>query len=184
MVSARRYQGRQWGSPSVDGNKIDAIFARGADESSYEFLVFNYNADPEYRQTESLKISMKLSVPPGTKFEVRSSLYVGNRNSFQQFVADHPKAGRWETEGGWVKDGYRKAGQLDFIMNDEGVRVSEKKSRDYVKFNELKWSKWHPGTTKLSGSQGNSIVAITAPLPSFSFHAYSVRIKGATTSNR
>lgn len=177
MVGNRRFSHQKIGTPNIDGNRIDAIFSAGANDGSYSLLAFNYNTDPKYQSPESVDISMTLPVTPGTNYEIRSTLYDQTRNSFQQFVRDYPKAGLWEEEGGWVKNGFNKSGQLGLILNEEGVRTFEERSLDYVKFNELKWTEWRQGTTKASDSDKNSVATITAPLPSFSFHAYTLRIK-------
>jgi hypothetical protein len=177
LVGAKRHQGTVEGTPEIEGNKIDAIFSHDAERKEFEILAYNYNANPDYQRTENSTILLKLPVPPGTSYELRSVLYDESRNSFQQFVRDHPKAGLWEKDGGWVKDGYIKHGQLDFILNKEGVKTLRQNSRKYVEYNELDWSEWRLGKTRDVGEKKDSVVEISVPLPSFSFHAYTLRIK-------
>lgn len=60
---------------SKAGNMIDAVFARDEKNNQYNFMVYNYSADPDSKKSEPVKIAATLPTPPGTEIKYRNAVY-------------------------------------------------------------------------------------------------------------
>ena len=175
MVGKQRFAVSRLGEPEVKGNMIDGIFARGEGEA-LDALIFNYNANPQYRDDESLLIRMKTQLPVGASFRYRIATYSAEECAFQRFAADYPKALAQESDGGWVRDGISSNGQPAKSLNEEGYRFFESVADDYTQYNELQWGEWRSGVTFAAPGEGpGSEIILGVGLPSFSFRKIEVR---------
>lgn len=176
MLGKTRYKREKSGTPAIDGNIIDGIFATDKKSGQYDAFIYNYHMKPPYEDEE--KINLLLTVPheAGTRYRVRYARYDPTRNSFQRFVEDFPEAGKWIKEGGWIRDGSNKNGEPQLILEKEGMKVYRDQAGNYLEYNDLAWSEWHSGETVAGISKKQSRIEIGTTLPSFTFKKFELEI--------
>ncbi|TNJ45003.1 glycosyl hydrolase 53 family protein [Tamlana fucoidanivorans] len=76
------YNSNKSGVQRSEKNYVDAIFSRDSKQDSYHIVAYNYSANLESKDTESLRITAKLNVPPWTKIMVRSAVYISKEDAF------------------------------------------------------------------------------------------------------
>lgn len=69
------YKSSEKGSPTSDGNMIDAVFAHDERRRQYNVMAYNYNANPDARKSESVNIRLTLPDPPNAEVKYRSAVY-------------------------------------------------------------------------------------------------------------
>lgn len=69
------YASSKMGAPTTQGNMVDAVFARDESTRQYNIMAYNYNADPDAKNNEPVKIVTTLPAPPGTEIKYRNATY-------------------------------------------------------------------------------------------------------------
>lgn len=69
------------GKQQTKNNYIDAIFTKDATKNQYNILAYNYNANPDAKNTENLKLKALVNVKTGTKIKYRVAKYNKIKNS-------------------------------------------------------------------------------------------------------
>ncbi|WP_299016007.1 alpha-1,4-L-rhamnosidase [uncultured Polaribacter sp.] len=75
------FENTKQGKSETEENYIDAIFAKDTTKNRYHILAYNYNANPNATNKESLKISATFNVPPNTKLKYRVANYNKEKNN-------------------------------------------------------------------------------------------------------
>jgi len=176
MEGKTRYAYQKSGTTAVKGNIIGGIFAKAEKHKGYDAFVYNYHMKPAYRKEEKVNVSMTVPHKSGTKYRLRYAYYGKEQNSFQCFVADHPEAGKWIKEGGWIRNGSNKNGEPQLILENEGMQVYRDTAKDYLQYNNVHWSDWYRGETTAGAVKKESRIQLGTTLPSFAFKKIEVEI--------
>ncbi|MBK1879373.1 GH39 family glycosyl hydrolase [Pelagicoccus mobilis] len=175
MQGMDRYTNTTSGSPSIEGNMINGIFARSAESENYDALIFNYNKKSmDYQEDEAVQTVFKVNTPPNTQYSFRVATYGKDECAFQQFAVDFPKATKHESDGGWIKDSYDTNGTPYIMLVKEGVDTFVENTYRYTHLNDLQWSEWETTASEYSDDEG-SLIRIQTQLPSFAFQKIEVR---------
>lgn len=170
MQGKDRFENHASGSPAIDGNMINGIFATEPEEHGYDALIFNYNKKSiDYQEAETVETVFKVNTPPNTEYRYRIATYGKDECAFQQFAVDFPKATQYESDGGWIKDTYDKNGTPYIMLIKEGVDTFIENASRYTHLNDLQWSEWKTVSSEAIGDKDTSQIRIGTMLPSFAF---------------
>ncbi|MDQ8198612.1 hypothetical protein QEH56_10655 [Pelagicoccus enzymogenes] len=170
MLGKHRYANESKGPPAVEGNRIDGIFAADLASDSYDALIFNYNTiSNEYQEDEAVETVFEVESSPNAEYRYRVATYGKDECAFQQFAVDFPRATRYESDGGWIKDTYDKNGTPYIMLVKEGVDTFVANAHRYTHLNDLQWSEWKTASQEASDTGETSLIRIQTQLPSFAF---------------
>ena len=175
MLGKPRYTCSRSGTPLINGNIVDAVFARSFSNDQFDVLLYNYNDSPEYTKDEEVGLLLSVPLPAGAKYEYRSAYYGKEQCAFNRFVLDYPLAAIKESEGGWVLNDKDIAGNPLNILNEKGLEVFNAEASNYEVYNMLQWTDWEQGITTKANKEHTSIIDLMVSLPSFAFKKYEVR---------
>tara|TARA_R110002051_G_C8768907_1_gene503034 strand:- start:2481 stop:3899 length:1419 start_codon:yes stop_codon:yes gene_type:complete len=69
------FESNKEGKQQVENNYVDAIFTKDAAKNQYNILAYNYNANPDAINIETIKIKAFVNVKKGTKIKYRIAKY-------------------------------------------------------------------------------------------------------------
>lgn len=163
MIGKIRFETEVSGNPTVSGNQLDAIFAKGEKDEIFDVLLYNINGSSlNYENEEPVIISFATALPIGVKVLYRNLLYGKEQNNLQNFLKNEPPLG-------WVKKGWDRNGDPSRILNESGLTAWKL----YENPNSYKFSDWRSITTvaRSDGGKG-SLIKIKTQIPSFAFKKY------------
>ncbi|WP_298878707.1 T9SS type A sorting domain-containing protein [uncultured Polaribacter sp.] len=152
------------GTPQTSSNDIDAIFAKKANATEFDVLLYNYNnSSLTYRDNENVNISFTTELTDGTTLYYRNIAYSKDNNKLQNFLKEN---------AGFVKSGFNDRGSPDRILTEAGFTAYEA----YENPNPHKYSEWKSIVTppRNDGKSG-SIISIDTEIPSFAFEKFEFR---------
>ncbi|WP_394243867.1 GH39 family glycosyl hydrolase [Vibrio astriarenae] len=174
MVGNELYQSNVEGEPKTEGNLIDGIFTRKADDSGFDLLMFSFNKDDfSYQDDENIAVELKVDQPKNTKYRYRVAQFDRSNNREQMFFAEFPKSQQSSNEGGWRNDDVHPLAPVNDALNEEGRKFFNSVKDKYDGVNELKWSEWKTSSVVDEGVEG-SMIKITNTIPSFSVQKYQI----------
>ena len=152
------------GTPQTSSNDIDAIFAKKANATEFDVLLYNYNnSSLTYRDNENVNISFTTELAEGTTLYYRNIAYSKDNNKLQNFLKEN---------AGFVKSGFNERGSPDRILTEAGFTAYEA----YQNPNPHKYSEWKSiVTTPRNDGKSGSIISIDAQIPSFAFEKFEFR---------
>lgn len=95
MEKNRYYKSVKKGEATAAGNSVDAVFAHDEQRDQYNIMVANYNADPQSKKAESVRIKTTLPVSPGSAMRYRNATYQNGRLDWSDWKTANttPQAG-------------------------------------------------------------------------------------------
>lgn len=165
MLGKTRYEHSKSGSPAIDNNLVDAIFARKEHTNEIDALVYNFNHNTlDYEAAEDISLTFKVSLPVGHTIYYRSLEYGKEQNDLQVFLKNEPTSG-------WIAAGFDWKGDPSRTLNKTGKKAWKR----FTNPNKEKWSAWHRVITTAPQSGSGSVVNISIKLASFSFQKIKLR---------
>ena len=76
------YQSSERGSPTSAGNMIDAVFAHDESKRQYNVVAYSYNAEPDAKKTEQIKLLITIPESPDSEIKFRNGVYDENEVSW------------------------------------------------------------------------------------------------------
>nr|WP_298991191.1 T9SS type A sorting domain-containing protein [uncultured Polaribacter sp.] len=152
------------GTPQTSTNDLDAIFAKKANATEYDVLLYNYNnSSLSYRDNENVNISFTSELPEGITLYYRNMAYSKDNNKLQNFLKEN---------AGFVKSGFNDRGSPDRILTEAGLTAYEA----YENPNPHKYTEWKSiVTTVRNDGKSGSIISIDTEIPSFAFEKFEFR---------
>ena len=92
------YKNSKQGVPNSSGNMVDAVFAQDPSTKQYNIMVYNYNAKPDSKNSEPLRIVTTIPLPPGTVIKYRSAIYKEDSLAWSAWKTDKTTAGKNATQ--------------------------------------------------------------------------------------
>lgn len=92
------YASSKHGTPNFEGNMIDAVFAQDPSTKQYNIMVYNYNAEPDSKNSETIRIAMTVPLTPDSKVKYRSATYNKNRLDWSAWKTYKTTAGKNASE--------------------------------------------------------------------------------------
>ncbi|WP_435414388.1 GH39 family glycosyl hydrolase [Polaribacter aestuariivivens] len=152
------------GTPQTSSNDLDAIFAKKANATEYDVLLFNYNnSSLTYRDSENVNVSFTSELPEGTTLYYRNIAYSKDNNKLQNFLKENP---------GFVKSGFNDRGSPDRILTEAGFTAYEA----YENPNPHSFTNWKSiVTTARTDGKSGSMISVDTEIPSFAFEKFEFR---------
>ena len=176
MVGNNLHRNQVVGDALFAGNVIDGIFTQRQDHSGFDILTFNFNKNNlAYQAEESIRLSMIVNKPRGTKFQYRMAQIDQTTNIDQLFFTEFPKAVLAESKGGWRKDDAHPTASAINALNETGVSIYHQHKNKYGKINTLNWGAWQKARTTSGNKVDISVIEIKNQLPSFAVQKYQIR---------
>lgn len=177
MVGNTAYRNTKRGAPRNQNTNIDSIITARPTGDGFDALVFSY--DPKsssYQTPESVRLSLKVTLPEGTKFSYRVARLDRETHGINRFFLDYPETEIPVADGGLrIPDRHISAPPAQ-ALTPEGIEIFRRTAKNYAKYNELSWSDWNTGHTHNSGDQ-HSQISISGEIPSFAVHKYEIRFQ-------
>ena len=167
MVDKTRFVTTISGTPAINSNKIDAIFAKDEEGNKIDAIVYNFNdSSINYRDSEVVNVSFNLEVPVGTKMYFRDAVYGKKQNKFQAFLENEPASG-------WIKNGWSRNGTPKRVLNSAGLAAWE----NYKHETPYKFNDWAGVTTVARTTSGvGSTVTLQSKIPSFGYRKFEFQV--------
>ncbi|PWG06651.1 GH39 family glycosyl hydrolase [Polaribacter aquimarinus] len=152
------------GTPQTSTNDIDAIFAKKANATEYDVLLYNYNnSSLTYRDSENVNVSFTSELSEGTTLYYRNIAYSKDNNKLQNFLKEN---------AGFVKSGFNDRGSPDRILTEAGLAAY----LAYENPNPHKYSNWKSiVTTARTDGKSGSLISLQTEISSFAFEKFEFR---------
>lgn len=92
------YTSSKQGAPQALGNMVDAVFAQDPATKQYNIMAYNYNANPDSKNTEPVTIAATIPLRKGSKIKYRSASYSQNGLEWSEWKTYKTTAGKKSSE--------------------------------------------------------------------------------------